>query len=150
MPSSFLCLHYHLIFSTKQRKPQIVPEIAPRLYDYIGGIVRGIGGVLLAAAGMPDHTHLLVRFGATRAIADALRDIKAGSSGWVHDTFPDRADFAWQTGYAAFAVSLSGLGAVKEYIATQEEHHRGMTFQEEFVAFLEKHGIESDERYLWD
>ena len=150
MPSSFLCLHYHLIFSTKQRKPQVVPEIAPRLYDYIGGIVRAAGGVLLAAGGMPDHVHLLVRLKATRAVADVLRDIKAGSSGWVHETFPERTDFAWQTGYAAFAVSVSGLGAVKEYIARQEEHHGETTFEEEFVAFLQKHGIEYDERYLWD
>ena len=150
MPSSYLCLHYHLIFGTKQRKPQIAADLAPRLYHYIGGIVRGVNGVLLAAGGMPDHVHLLVRLRATPSIADVLRDIKAGSSGWVHDTFAERTEFAWQIGYAAFAVSLSILGAVKEYIAMQEEHHRGTSFEEEFVSFLKKHEIEYDERYLWD
>lgn len=150
MPSSYLCLHYHLIFSTRHRKPQIETEIAPRLYDYMGGIVRGVGGVLLTAGGMPDHVHLLVRLGAVRGIADVPRDIKAGSSGWIHQTFPESSDFAWQTGYAAFAVSRSGLDAVREYIEGQEDHHRETTFQEEFLAFLEKHGIEYDERYLWE
>jgi len=150
MPSSHLCLHYHLIFGTKHRKPQIVPDLAPRLYDYIGGIVRGVGGVLIAAGGMTDHVHLLVRLGAVRGISDVLRDIKSGSSGWVHTTFPEHTEFAWQTGYAAFAVSLSGIVAVREYIERQEEHHTETTFQEELVAFLDKHGIPYDEQYLWE
>jgi putative transposase len=150
MPSSYLSLHYHFIFSTKGRSPTIHPSMAQRLYDYIGGIVREIGGTLLAAGGMPDHVHLLCRLPATKSLADVLRDIKASSSKWIHDEFPALREFAWQTGYGAFTVSLSGLKDVKQYIADQEEHHRERTFQEEFVRFLRTHGIEYNEKYLWD
>jgi len=150
VPSSYLSLHYHIIFATKHRQPLIADDLAPRLHEYLGGIVRGVGGQLLIAGGIPDHVHLLVRLKATRALSDVVRDVKANSSGWVHDTFPQYAGFGWQTGYAAFAVSLSGLPDVREYIATQAEHHREMTFEDEFVAFLKKHEIEYDERYLWD
>ncbi len=116
----------------------------------MGGTVRGLGGQLLVAGGMPDHVHLLVRLGATRSIADVLRDVKACSPKWVHETFPQHQDFAWQTGYAAFAVSRSGLDEVRAYIENQESHHRRMTFQEEFVSFLDKHQVEYDPRYLWE
>lgn len=150
MPSSYLSAHYHLIFSTKHREPTLAPSVAPRVYDYLGGICKGLGGVLLAAGGMPDHVHLLVGLGATRALSDVMRDLKASSSKWIHDTFPDLTGFGWQTGYGAFVVSYSLLGAVNGYIARQEEHHRERTFQEEFVLFLRRHGIEYDERYLWE
>ena len=98
MPSSYLSLHYHLVFSTKHREPTIADAVAPRLYDYLGGIIRKSGRQLLVAGGMPDHVHLLVRLGATRAVADVLRDLKAGSSGWVHDTFPVMAGSAGKPG----------------------------------------------------
>ena len=150
MPSSYVSAHYHLIFSTKHREPTLAPAVAPRVYDYLGGITRGLGGVLLAAGGMPDHVHLLVGLGATRALSDILRDLKANSSKWVHETFPELAGFGWQTGYGAFVVSYSLLDAVKGYIARQEEHHRTRTFQEEFVLFLCRHRIDYDDRYLWD
>ena len=150
MPSSYISAHYHLIFSTKHRKPTLAPAVAPRMYDYLGGIVRGLDGVLLAAGGMPDHVHLLVGLGTTRALSDVMRDLKANSSKWVHDTFPEMGWFGWQTGYGAFVVSYSLLDAVKEYIAGQETHHRTQTFQEEFVLFLHRHRLEFDERYLWD
>jgi putative transposase len=150
MPSSHLSLHYHLIFSTKHREPLIAPALAVRLYDDIGGIVRGAEGVLLAAGGMPDHVHLLVGLGATRALADVLRDVKAGSSKWIHDTFPESSGFRWQTGYGAFVVSHSLLDVVREYIRNQEEHHRSRTFQEEYILFLRRHRIDYDERYVWE
>jgi putative transposase len=150
MPSAYLSLHYHLVFSTKHRAPTITLEMAPRLYEYLGGIVRKEGGQLLTVGGMPDHVHLLVRLGATRAISDVLRAIKAGSSGWVHDTFTTAAGFGWQTGYGAFTVSRSNLDAVRQYIEHQEEHHRTRTFQEEFLELLVKHEVEFDEQYLWD
>jgi putative transposase len=150
MPSSHLSLHYHLIFSTKHREPLLAPAIAPRVYDYLGGILRSLDGVLLAAGGMPDHVHLLVGLGATRSLADVLRDLKAGSSKWVHETFPEMGGFRWQVGYGAFVVSYSLLDAVRAYIARQEEHHRKRSFQEEYVLFLRRHGIEYDERYVWE
>lgn len=122
----------------------------PRLYDYIGGILRAEDSCLLAAGGMPDHVHLLARLNKQLSMADALRLIKANSSKWVHETFSDQSTFAWQTGYAAFAVSYSALEKVKRYLANQVEHHRKMTFQEELLALLKRHSMEFDERYLWD
>ena len=150
MPQSFTCLHYHLVFSTKNRVPAITADLQGRLYEYIGGIVRSEKGILLAAGGMPDHIHLLCSLSKEVAVAAALRVIKANSSGWVHQEFPQYRSFAWQAGYGAFTVSYSHLDRVKQYIARQPQHHRRTTFQEEFVAFLRKHGIEYDERYLWD
>ena len=150
MPQSFACLHHHLIFSTKNRAPLITPGVQPRLFDYVGGILRSEGCALTAAGGMPDHVHLLVSLDRQVAIADALRIIKANSSRWVHETFPTLSGFAWQAGYGAFAVSYSHLDRVKAYLSRQGEHHRRMTFQEEFIAFLQWHGISYDERYLWD
>lgn len=150
MPSSYTCLRYHLIWSTKHRQPLISEDIRDRLFQYIGGIIRDDGGKLLAAGGMPDHVHLLADIGKQQSVVDAVRDIKANSSGWIHKTFPQYQSFAWQTGYGAFTVSYSSVEAVKNYIANQAEHHRKRTFQEEFVEFLQRHGIEYDDRYLWE
>jgi putative transposase len=150
MPQSFASLHCHLVFSTKNRVPLIIPALQPRLFAYCGGILRETGSALVAAGGMPDHVHLLASLGRESAVAEAVRLVKANSSKWVHETFPDQHAFAWQAGYGAFAVRYSQLGRVKGYLAAQAEHHRKMTFQEEFVGFLRRHGIEFDERHLWD
>ena len=150
MPQSLACLYAHLVFSTKNREPFIVPDFAPRLYAYIGGILRETGSVLIEAGGMPDHIHLLVSLGRQASVADTVRAIKSNSSRWVHETFPNRAAFAWQSGYGAFSVSYSNVEAVREYIRGQEEHHKVRTFQDEFREFLRRHAIECDERYVWD
>jgi REP element-mobilizing transposase RayT len=150
MPQSFASLTYHIIFSTKSRAPLLTGELVPRLYDYIGGILKPNDGILLAAGGMPDHVHLLTSLGRETSVAVAVRLIKANSSKWIHETFPEHRSFAWQTGYGAFTVSYSNMSSVKCYIAGQVEHHRTVTFQEEFREFLKRHGIECDERYIWD
>ncbi|MDB5349350.1 MAG: transposase [Planctomycetota bacterium] len=150
MPQSFACLHYHLIFSTKNRAPWLADALLNRLYPYLGGILRAERGALAAAGGMPDHVHLLVSLGRESSVSDVLRQIKGSSSRWIHETFPDLRGFAWQSGYAAFAVSYSHIDRVKQYLAAQSDHHRTVTFQEEFLAFLGRHDIEFDERYLWD
>ena len=150
MPQSFTCLHDHLIFSTKGRTPSIDSEIQARLWEYLGGIVRNADGIAIQIGGTADHVHLLVSLRQDRALSDFMRELKAGASGWIHDTFPHLSNFAWQAGYGAFTVSHSGLDVVKTYIATQEEHHRKLSYQDEFRAFLIKHGIEFDEKYLWD
>ncbi len=150
MPSSYLSLHYHLVFSTRHRHPLITPDIKPRLFEYLGGTVRGLDGQLLIGNGMPDHVHLLVRLGASRALADVLRDLKAGSSKWVHDTFPSAGGFGWQTGYGAFVIGRTELGTVRQYIENQEEHHRQQTFQEEFVELLNVYKVEYKPQYLWE
>ena len=150
MPQSFACLHYHLIFSTKERAPLLVGDFPSRLYAYIGGVLRNEHGTLVAAGGMPDHVHLLVSLGRESSLSDVVRQIKSSSSRWIHETIPDLRRFAWQAGYAAFAVSYSHIDTVKRSIATQADHHRNVTFQEEFLAFLRRHDLEFEERYLWD
>jgi putative transposase len=150
MPQSYTCLHYHLVFSTKNRVPAITSALQPRLWEYLGGIVRGEGGIPIQIGGTVDHVHLLVTLRQQPSVADFLRQLKAVSSGWVHDNFPEANDFWWQTGYGAFTVSHSAMDSVKAYIANQEEHHKSRTFQDEFRTLLIKHGIEFDEQYLWD
>jgi len=149
MPQSYTCLHYHLVFSTKNRAPTITAEIRPRLWEYLGGIVRGERGIPIEVGGTDDHVHLLVTLRQDQALSEFLKKLKAGSSKWVHETFPDSRGFWWQTGYGAFTVSHSGIDAVKAYILTQEEHHKERTFQEEFLTLLVKHEIAFDEKYLW-
>jgi len=150
MPQSFACLHVHIVFSTKSRVPLIAGDVAPRLYDYIGGIDRARASVLVAAGGMPDHVHLLCSLGREITVAEALREIKANSSKWIHETFSNQRGFAWQSGYGAFAVSYSNVPNVKRYIAEQVDHHRTRTFQEEFIALLRRHNLQFDESHLWD
>ena len=150
MPQSFACLHYHFVFSTKGRAPMLVDELRARLFEYLGGALRSEGGCLVAAGGTVDHVHLLVRLSREASIADTMRDLKANSSKWIHEKFPAAATFAWQTGYGAFTVSLSQIETLKVYLASQEEHHRKQTFEDEFRQLLRHHGIEFDERYLWD
>ena len=149
MGGTFTNLNYHIVFSTHSRVPMIAEEMRPRLYEYVGGIVRSEGGVLAAMGGTADHVHLLVRWRPDRTISDLMRVVKSRSSGWIHETFPASAAFAWQEGYGAFTVSESQCDAVRRYIRGQEEHHRKANFQEEFLAFLHKHGITYDERYIW-
>ena len=149
MPQSFTCLHYHIVFSTKDRRPMIGDDIRDRLYEYIGGILVENKSLLVAAGGMPDHIHILASISKERSIADAMRLVKTNSSKWVHETFPKNDSFAWQAGYGAFAVSYSSLDSVKKYIADQATHHRRIGFKEEFIALLRRHDVEFDERYLW-
>ena len=150
LPQSFVSLNYHLIFSTKDREPTLADEVRPRLFEYVGGILKAEGSRLLAAGGMPDHSHWLVSLHQRIAVADALKIIKSCSSKWVHEAFPRHRGFAWQAGYGAFAVSYSNLSKVEAYIRGQADHHRITTYQEEFLAFLKRHKIPYDERYLWE
>ena len=149
MPQSYVNLIYHLVFSTKDRQPLITEEYQARLHEYIGGIIRGQGGIALAVNGMPDHVHVLAKLRQDKTLSDVLRDLKAGASGWMHDVFPEAQHFAWQNGYAAFTVSASQVEFVRDYVAHQPEHHRKRTFQDEFIALLRVNEIEFDEKYLW-
>lgn len=150
MPSTYTNLLYHIIFSTKQRTPLINKDFQEELYCYIGGIIRAEGGTQLEIGGTSDHIHILAKFKPAISISDMLEKIKANSSKWVNDHKMKLRKFGWQEGYAAFTVSESQVPAVREYIQNQEEHHRKQTYQEEFVALLDRHGIEYDPRYLWD
>ena len=150
MPQSFVSLHVHIVFSTKHRVALIDDELAARLFEYLGGIVGRQNGSLVAAGGMPDHVHLLCSLGKETSVSELVRTIKANSSKWIHETFPERRDFAWQSGYGAFGVSFSNLDDARRYTANQAEHHRRRSFQDELRALLKWHGIEFDERYVWD
>ena len=148
MSQSFTNLLYHLIFSTTERRPLIKIEYQPRLYDYIGGIVRGTGGISLGVNGTEDHVHVLAKLRPDRALSDVLRDLKSNATGWMHDVFPRVSDFSWQRGYAAFTVSQSHVKQVQQYLAGQKEHHQKISFRDEFILFLKANGIAYDERYL--
>jgi len=149
MPQSFTAILLHVIFSTKDRIPDLLPDLRERLFPYMGGILVETGAKPLLIDGTRDHVHMLFSLPAALAVADVIRVLKANSSPWVHQQFPERRRFAWQAGYGAFSVSPSLRASVLRYIAEQERHHRRMSFQEEFVAFLRRHGIESDPRFLW-
>lgn len=147
MPSTYLSLHCHVTFSTKNREPLIDSAWRDRLHEYLGGTIRGLDAIPESVGGITDHVHLLLGLKATHCLADLVREIKKASSKWVHEEI-GFASFAWQEGYAAFTVSPSARPAVKAYIANQEEHHRVKTFREELVEFLHRAGIEYDPRYL--
>jgi len=147
---SYISSYHHCVFSTKERRLLIKPELRDRLWPFLGGIARQNKMKAIEVGGVEDHVHILLSIPATMSISKAMQLIKGGSSKWVHETFPEHREFAWQEKYGAFSVSESRVESVVEYIGGQEEHHRKMTFQEEFVALLKKHHVEYDERYLWD
>jgi putative transposase len=148
MPSTHLSLHYHIIFSTKERVTCIAAPWRERLHAYLGGIVRNIGGNPQTIGGVGDHVHLLIGLDANSCVADTVRDVKSNSSRWVHEEIGLR-NFAWQEGYGAFTVSPSQRGKITEYINQQEKHHRRRSFQQEYRTLLEKSGVDYDEKYLW-
>ena len=148
MAHTFTNLLTHIIFSTKDRMPTLEPDLKKRLFPYMGGIFRELDATALLINGPTDHVHVLAVLPAKLAPAEIIGTVKSNSSGWVHKTFLARRTFAWQVGYAAFGVSPSQKQTGLDYIANQEEHHRKISFKEEFIAFLKKHEIEYDERYL--
>jgi putative transposase len=137
--------HLHVVFSTKERRRLIAPPIQPKLWSYMAGIARNHDFLVLANGGMEDHVHLLVQLPPALALARAVLLLKSNSSKWMNER---GTKFAWQEGYGAFSVSSSNLGAVERYIANQAQHHRKMTFEQEFIALLKKHKIEFDPRYV--
>jgi REP element-mobilizing transposase RayT len=148
MPSTHLSLHYHIVFSTKEREPWIDPKWRGDLHAYLGGCVKTIDGIPEEIGGVEDHVHLLLGLRATHCLADVVREVKKASSRWVHEKIR-RPAFAWQEGYGGFTVSRSNIAAVRKYIAEQAEHHRRHTFHDEYLGLLKKHEIEFDESFLW-
>ncbi|HXU79718.1 MAG TPA: transposase [Methylomirabilota bacterium] len=137
-------------FFHERSTPLSTRETFARLFAwYLGGISKTLECLPIIVGGVEDHVHLLCRFGRTITQADWVKELKRVSNGWLKDQGGDYADFEWQNGYASFSVSQSNLEKVKRYIATQEEHHRKATFQDELRALLRKHGLEFDERYVW-
>jgi REP element-mobilizing transposase RayT len=149
MGHSFTSSLYHCVFSTKGRQRYITADLQSRLWPFMGGIARDNGMTALCIGGVEDHVHLLLSLPATMAVAKAIQLIKGGSSLWVHETFKKCRGFTWQEGYGAFSLGVSQTEPTRRYIELQAEHHRKTTFQEEFLAFLKRHGMEYDERYVW-
>jgi REP element-mobilizing transposase RayT len=145
---SYVSSYFHCVFSTKERRPLIPQPLRERLWPFLGGIARQNAMKAVEIGGVADHIHILLSLPSTLSIAKGLQLIKGGSSKWVHDTFPEHRLFGWQIKYGAFSVSVSQLEKTIQYIKDQAEHHRKMTFQEEFVALLKRHRIAYDERYL--
>jgi len=150
MSNTYTSLYIHIIFSTKDRAPIIHPEWQDRLRAYLGGIARDNKMKALEVGGTADHIHMLVSLPSTIATANTVKLLKGNSSKWVNETFPDQGRFQWQEGYGAFSVSASRIENIRQYIRAQHEHHRKKSYQEEYLAFLKKHGIQYDERYVWD
>jgi putative transposase len=148
MANTYTSLHYHLVFSTKNRQPFLVEAIRDRVFAYLGGIARKNGINALEIGGVADHVHLLLSIPAPLPVSKAVQLLKGGSSHWLKETFPNMNDFAWQDGYAAFTVGQSQLDDIRAYIRSQPEHHRTKIFAEEYRAFLIRHHIQYDEHYL--
>jgi putative transposase len=148
MPSTHTSLHFHIIFSTKDRHSFIEDAWRARLHEYLGGLIRNAGGIPEAVGGTMDHVHLLVSLGATHDLASFVKDIKQSSSRWIHENIGIK-NFAWQPGYGAFTVSVSNCDDVKKYIGNQIQHHRTKSFQDEYATLLKRHGVSYDEKYLW-
>ncbi len=147
---AFTKLCYHIVFGTKFRHSVITPDLKPRLYEYIGGTIRGINGHLIEIGGVEDHVHLLTSIPPTLPLSDAIRDIKANASKWINDSSLTPARFEWQKGYGAFTVSFSQLDSLRKYLRGQEEHHKTHTFEEEYAALLKRHEISFDPKHLFE
>ncbi|MGH9554851.1 MAG: IS200/IS605 family transposase [Terriglobales bacterium] len=118
------------------------------LYAFISTVARDCGITVLAIGGTDDHIHILLSLPATITLAKAMQTLKGVSSKWIHDTFSEKKSFAWQEGYGAFSVSISQIPKTAAYINNQQQHHKKQSFEEEFVLFLKRHGIEYDPRFV--
>lgn len=149
MGQSLAAICVHIVFSTQDRHPHLAePGVRKETHAYIGGIVNNQGSPLIEIGGVADHVHILVRLGKTTTIADIVKEVKRSSTTWLKQT-KGLHEFAWQAGYGAFSISQEHVPATREYIKNQEEHHRKVDYQEEFLQILREHGIEWDDRFIW-
>ena len=150
MPQSLSSILIHLIFSTKNREPLLTPEIETELYPYLASIFNAMKSPALIINGTSDHLHMLFSLSRVVTIADIVEEVKTESSKWIKTKGREFRNFHWQSGYGAFSIGQSQVPTVKRYIARQKEHHRHVTFQDEYRKFLKAYDIEYDERYVWD
>lgn len=150
MPQSLARLYVHLIFSTKKREYLLLNRVRDELHAYMATVLQNLGCPPVLINSTQDHGHVLFELARTVAVSQAVEDVKKFSSKWIKSQGADFMGFAWQTGYAAFSVSESNVTSVRDYVANQEEHHRQKSFQDEYRAFLDRHGVVWDEKYVWD
>jgi putative transposase len=140
----------HLVFSTKNRERLIYDDLRCDLHAYMATVLKNMECPALIINSVEDHVHILFILHRTVALSSAVGELKSASSKWLKTQSDQLATFAWQAGFGAFSVSESNVDAVRQYIEKQKEHHRKVSFQDEFRSFLSKHQVEYDERYLWD
>ena len=145
---SFISVHLHCVWSTKNRDPSLHSKLRERLWPYLGGIARENKMKALAIGGAADHVHIVLSLPATLSVAKMVQLLKGNSSKWIHETFSEMRSFKWQEGYGAFSIGVSAIDATRTYIQNQAEHHRRRTFREEFETMLRKHGFDFDESML--
>ena len=150
MANTYTQLYFHIVFAVKGRSNYISENWKSELYKYISGIIANKDQKLMIVNGMPNHIHLLIGTKPNCNLSDLIRDIKANSSKWINEKKFTNFHFEWQTGFAAFTVSQSGVPKAIEYIKNQEEHHRKKTFKEESVDFLKAYQIDFKDEYLFD
>jgi REP element-mobilizing transposase RayT len=150
MPQSLSKVILHIIFSTKNREPWLCSDVRSEMHAYLATICRNIGAEAVRVGGIADHVHIVTTLPRTISQAELIEQIKKASSKWIKTLDPRYRNFFWQRGYGAFSVSPSQLEAVVQYIDAQPEHHRTRTFQEEYREMLRRHGVDFDERYVWD
>ena len=151
MPQSLARIVLHIVFSTKNRIPLLKDsEVNARFYAYLAGCLQNIGCAPIIINGFTDHVHILCNLSRTITVAGLVEEVKKGSSKWMKEQSAVLRDFYWQSGYGVFSVNQSNIERVRDYIAGQEAHHRQVSFQDEFRVLCQKHGIEIDERYVWD
>ena len=150
MPQSLARLHIHLVFSTKNREPLISDTVRSALHAYMATVLKNLGCAPVLINSVEDHVHILFELARTVSVSGAVEEVKKSSSKWIKTQGNEFAGFAWQAGYGAFAVSESNVPSVRDYIARQQEHHHRKSFEEEYRAFLERHGVAFDERYVWN
>jgi len=150
MPQSLSQIYVHLVYSTKGRKPLLLDEIRPRLFAYTATVLNNLKCVPVEIGGIADHVHILCSLSKNFSVAKLVEEIKKPTSKWLKTQHDNLRDFQWQAGYGAFSVSRGDLGQIREYIMRQEDHHRTTTFEDELRQLLREHGVEFDERYLWN
>ena len=148
MPQSLAQVAVHLVFSTKHREPFIRPDCRDRTFSYLAGTLNALDCPVVLVGGVADHVHLLFGLSRTLAMSKVVEEVKKASSKWAKEHL--HPAFYWQSGYGIFAVSSDDVSAVREYVATQEEHHRTHTFQDEYRELLRLNRTAWDERYVWD
>ena len=150
MPQSLSKVYVHIIFSTKNRQNLIDDRIENSLYEYLGGICKGLECNPVKVGGHKNHVHLLCLLSRNVAQMKLLEEIKKQSSKWIKTKGQAYSNFYWQDGYGIFSINPTETDKVIDYIQLQQEHHKHKSFQDEFIAFLKKYQVEYDERYIWD
>ncbi len=151
MPQSLAQIYLHIVFSTKSRQPFLRdPSVRRDMHQYLAGICHHAGSPAIEVGGVDDHVHVLCRLAKTQAVSDLIKTLKQASTTWGKQTHPSLSNFYWQRGYGAFSISPGHVDDLRRYILDQEQHHKSISFQDEFRRLCTKYGVQLDERYAWD